>query len=541
MTPFRPRRLPEPPPPASARAALRPSGLRVALLLLAAALHAGGSCSSTSLLRVTLNAVPDTMNDVQVVPPHGFTVDVTFVEPAEIQPSTLALQINGLDGSTRDYSDDQVVLGPNGAVYVIPESQPLPPGSYWVAVTAQKQGGSTISAFHPFAVRDHPAAGPPLAGGQWVQLDFGVDHDGNGQADFREDLEAFGLYPAEGGTLGLQMLVWAITEVVARTDAFYATPNPSGLPGGDRADVNFALNANPAGPTTRVCVGGDDPTGGPSIGAVLYDPGNGNKAQVACDPVLPSGVFPRELMAYSGQASFQTAFGAVLASPVGDDPLDPIVLGMGYDPGDPDQLARHTEIETALEAFAQAVATILAHEVGHSLGLVPPGAPGGGLFGGGSGPALNHNQLPGGGNPSTNQLMNAGGTFNFAKLSGVGAALPVFRPLNWAYLRGRLVLDSQVTGIFPAPELTYTSPNQISLSGPPLVPYVCHGKNFLPTPTLRLVGPIVFQLANPYWVDQSEVQASLSVLQLVPGLYDVELINPDGQRVVEEDAIEVVP
>jgi hypothetical protein len=541
MTPPRPGSHPPLARIASWRARLRPSGPRLALLLLVAVLHAGGSCNSTSLLQVTLNAVPEAMNDVQVVPPHGFTVDVTFTQPAEIQPDTVAVEINGLDGSVRDYSDDRVVLAPDGAVFLIPESEPLSPGSYWVAVTARNQAGNTVSAFHPFAVRDHPAAGPPLAGGQWVQLDFGADHDGNGEADFRQDLEAFGLHPTAGGTLGLQMLVWSISEVVARTAAFYSTPNPSGLPGGDAADVTFALNPNPSGPTTRVCVGGDDPTGGPSIGAVLYDPGNGNKAQVACDPVLPSGVFPRELMAYSAHGSFQTAFGPVLANPVGDDPLDPIVLGTGYDPGDPDQLARHGEIETAVEAFAQAVATILAHEVGHSLGLVPPGAPGGGLFGGGSGPALHHNQLPGGGNPTANQLMGAGSTFNFAELSGVGAALPVFRELNWAYLRGRLVLDPQVTGIFPAPELSYSSPNEISLSGPPLVPYVCHGKNFLPTPTIRLVGPIVLPLASPYWVDQSEVQASVSVFQLVPGLYDLEVINPDGQRVVVEDAVAVVP
>jgi hypothetical protein len=522
-------------------AGLRPSGLRLAALLLAAVLHVGGSCNPPTLLRVTLNAVPDAMNDVQVVPPHGFTVDVTFIDPAEIQPATVALEINGLDGSTVDYTDDLVVLETDRAVFRIPEDEPLSPGSYWAAVTALNVSGSKVGSFHPFAVRDHPAGGPPLAGGQWVQLDFGADLDDDGEVDFQGDLEAFGLYPASGGTLGLQMLLWSLSEILARTGAYYATPNPSGLPGGDAADVTFALGPNPSGPTTRVCVGGDDPTGGPSIGAILYDPGNANKAQVACDAVQPSGVFPRELMAYSGQTSFQTAFGPVLANPVGDGPLDAIVLGGGYDPGDPDQLARRTEIEIAVEAFAQAVATILAHEVGHSLGLVPPGAPGGGLFGGGSGPALNHNQVPGGGNPAANLLMNAGSTFSFAELSGVGSAVPTFRELNWAYLRGRLVLDDQVTGIFPAPELTYSSPTEISLSGPPLVPYSCHGKNFLPTPTIRLVGPVVLPLASPYWVDETEVQASLSVLQLVPGVYDLEVTNPDGQKVVEEDAVTVVP
>jgi len=481
----------------SSRAHRCPSGLRLALLLLAVALHSGGGCSSSPLLSVTLNAIPDAMNDVLVVPPHGFTVDVSFTNPEQMHDGAgTTLRIESLDGTSVDYTDALVASGPAGA---------------------------------------------PLAGGQWVHVDFAGDLDDDGVVDLQGDLEAFGLYPAAGGDLGLQMLVWAISEIVSRAESFYTTPNPSGLPGGDAADVTFELGPNPSGPTTRVCVGGADPTGGPSIGAVLFDPGNANRAQVACDAVNPSGVFPGELMVYSSQPAFQTAFAPVLASPVGADPLDPVVLGGGYDPGDPEQLARRTEIETALHAFAQAVATILAHEVGHALGLVPPGAPGGGLFGGSSGPAANHNQLPEGGNPPESLLMNRGSTFQFSELSGVGAALPTIRELNWAYLRGRLVLDPLVTGIFPAPAVDACTPTEVSLSGYPLATLVCHGEGLLPTPTIRLAGPIVFTLSSAYWVDETEVQATVSLLQLVPGVYDVELTNPDGQQAVLEDALVVTP
>ena len=65
-----------------------------------------------------------------------------------------------------------------------------------------------------------------------------------------------------------------------------------------------------------------------------------------------------------------------------------------------------------------------------------------GLWGGVGGVVLDHNTTPTGGSPAENFLMNAGNQFSFAEITGRGASgAPVFRPLNWAYLRDRVVLD----------------------------------------------------------------------------------------------------
>lgn len=499
-----------------------------------------GNCGSESRIHVTLNAVPPPLNEVLVVPPSGFTVDVTFPDPQAVDSQTLALEVFSFDGSSREVTGDLVVQEPDRAVAVV--STPLAAGSHWIEARVRTSEGTAVAAAAmTFAVRPHPSGGPPLDELQWVQLDFAADPDGDGQPDLPGDLAAVGLRPDDPGLQGA-VTAWVVDEILARAQAFYDTADPSGLPGGDPADLVFAPDAPPSGPFTRICVGGADPSGSGVIGNVLFDPGNANPDQVACDTFSPAGVFPREMTAFSGSAAFQDAFGPVLAVPVGTHPLDAVVLGPGFDPSDPGQLARYQEIEAAVHAFSQAVATVAAHETGHAVGLVPRGAPGGGLFGGSSGPLDTHNVTPEGGSPSESWLMNAGGTFSFAELTGHGGTpLPRLRALNFAYLRGRLVLDARVTAIHPPPVLDYATPSTIALSGPSVLTYTCTGRWFLPTPAIRLVGPLTLGLLSETLVSEEEVTATIPVLQLAPGTYDLEFTNGDGQVVVLPDAVEVVP
>lgn len=520
----------------------RKTHLALALALCLAIGGLGSPCDPGAgpSLTVTLNAVPDAQNDVLVVPPGGFTIDIRYVDPQALVPSTLTLLLGGESIPALDLTDQIVASDAEGAVAVAPELG-LAPGSYWVAAQADEVAGGTATALLTFAVRNPPPGGGPLGAPQWVQLDVLADPDGDGQPDLFDDLASFGLWPADPN-LQAATTLWLLDELFTRAQAFYETPNPSGLPGGDAAPVTFSLAPAASGPYTRICVGGEDPTGGGTVGNLLFDPGNSNPGDVACDTFLPSGVFPREIHAYSGASVFQSSIAPIMAAPVGSDPLDTTVLGVGYDPGDPAQLARFQQIERAVQTLAQAIATVTAHELGHALGLVPRGAPGGGLFGGTAGSQDTHNVEPGGATPTDNWLMNEGPSFGFAELVGqAGHPLPRFRPLNWAYLRGRIVLDAKVTGIFPAPVLDYASPTTISLSGPPVVPYVCHGDNFLATPSIRLVGPLALQLSSETFVDATEVTALVSVLQLAPGTYDLELTNADGQVAVLPDAVDVVP
>ena len=96
-----------------------------------------------------------------------------------------------------------------------------------------------------------------------------------------------------------------------------------------------------------------------------------------------------------------------------------------------------------VEVLGDALGTVMAHESAHALGLVAPGRPGQGLFAGEdeSGAGYAHNLDVQGDAPSTAWLMNPGGSFTFADLAGQGEAGELrFRPLNWAYLKDRLIL-----------------------------------------------------------------------------------------------------
>jgi len=527
------------------RRARLPLWLAAALALLIPGLTGGicggGGSSSGPVVLVTLDAVPDALNDLLVVPPSGFTVDVDFPDPGAVVPETLTILIASVDdGSAIDVTGDLVVQEPARAVAVVSPANALPVGTHEAWAFVEDVNGTLRGASLRFAVRRHPTAGPPLADPQWVQLDFAADPDGDGQPDLPGDLDALGLLAADP-ELADAVIDWIVAEIVSRTQAFFDTPNPSGLPGGDAADIVFDSGPPGSGPFTRICVGGADPSGQGVIGNLMFDPVNSKKDEVACDTFLPSGVFPREILGYSGSSVFGAAFGPVLAVPVGEDPRDPTVLGPGFDPDDPEQLARFLDIEAAVSALAQTVATVTAHETGHAIGLVPRGEPGGGLFGGRGGSVDTHNVTPAGETPAASFLMNEGKSFSFAELSGYGgASLPTFRELNFAYLRGRLVLDSRVTGLYPAPVLDGCTPAQVSLRDSSVVSYTCTGEGFVATPSLTFEGPVMLALWSETLVSSEEMTAGFSALQLAPGTYDLSFENGDGQTVVGEGMLTVV-
>ena len=81
-------------------------------------------------------------------------------------------------------------------------------------------------------------------------------------------------------------------------------------------------------------------------------------------------------------APFQTAKGG---TPIGEHSDDATVLGSGFDRtangNTQAQNDRYDAIIDAIEAAAGSVSGVVAHEIGHSTGLVPDGGPKTGLFG----------------------------------------------------------------------------------------------------------------------------------------------------------------
>ena len=108
---------------------------------------------------VTVNGVSDEMNDLLVVPPTGFVVNISY-EAGDflIDPSTVKLLIcSWTAGCSTAILAEQMVVGAEGAVWVVPEDfTEFTIGSYTiVAFAADIEGGRGGEVF-PFAVREFP-------------------------------------------------------------------------------------------------------------------------------------------------------------------------------------------------------------------------------------------------------------------------------------------------------------------------------------------------------------------------------------------------
>lgn len=497
-------------------------------------------------IHLTVNGIPDDMKSLLVVPPTGFVVNVSW-EPGThpVDPSLLWLFAHrwGSPSGTGTLFEVPLESDGSGAVGVV--SQVFELGTYSLYATLGDTEGNTYYVEYAIAVRPFAGA-PPIGSGQQIWLDFESDRDATPGPDFPVDLRAFGL----GSTASPQVSDWMLdqvtTEVVARVEDVYHHRATNGLPGPDPVAISFVSEEPGAGEVTRVCIGGEDPSGGVTIGAILTDPKNSNRTSVECATLPPTGIFPRELLILAGDPNFQAIFDALRPAtggiPAGEHPLDATVADPGFDPATatPAEQARWAQLTVAVRAFADVLGSIVAHETGHALGLVPVGAPGGGLFGGSTGPELNHAVTPQGVSPSENFLMNAGNTFTFARLAGLaGNPLPYFRPIDYAYLRDRLVIDAAVTLLAHPPVASSVTPNTINPSG--YTQIFVNGSGFLPTPVIRLLNSsYTYNVTGELLLSSSQVRGWVNYSQILPGTYNLELKNPDGQTVVLPSAI-VVP
>jgi hypothetical protein len=410
----------------------------------------------------------------------------------------------------------------------------LEPGTHTLRATLPDNQGNFFYVEYAVAVRNFTPA-PPIGSGQQIWLDFESDRDATPGADFPVDLQAFGLASAAAPLVSSWVLEDVTGRVVERVAEAYHDHPTNGLPGPDPVDVTFASVAPGSGDVTRICIGGEDPSGGITVGSILIDAKNANRNSIECATLPPTGIFPRELLILSGEAAFQSVFDGLRSAtggiPVGDHPLDATVLAPTFDPGtaSPAQLDRYSLVAAAIQGFADMLGSVIAHESGHALGLVPTGAPGGGLYGGNGGAELNHDVTPGGVSPTENFVMNAGNTFTFARLAGLnGNPLPYFRPLDYAYLRDRVVIDTAVTLLANPPVATSITPNTITVAGYTQVTIA--GSGFLPTPAVRALSPgFHYYATGETVVSSSSMTAWINRNQILPGVYDIEVRNPDGQ------------
>jgi len=502
---------------------------------------------------LTLNDIPDDMNDLLVVPPERFQITLVLDSAGGSVIDTASLSVSS-DQDIGTYAAG-IDLGPlfqvtpRRAVWEIPAGSDLARTTHNLLASIADAAGNVADVSYGFAVRDF-AYGPPLDNLQTIFLDFGQDRSLGPEIDFLEDLRTFGLSSSTAPAIEMLMRDWLVGEIVARVHPYYGRHSDAS-PGPDAANVVF-VDTPPSGTHSRLCVGGQSSLGGSYLGAATMDVNNLDESQDECGGSAVFGIFPQALdNLWGGDAEFQASFDPLMASrggtPVGEDPLDPVVTAPGFDPGSAtaEELLRWEAIENAVDAFAQAIASVVAHESSHLLGLVAHGPTPAGLYGGTSGSSADHNVTPSGASPTENFLMNAGSTFSFDEMTGRnGSPLPAFRALNWAYLRDRVALNTHVTGLFPAPTLSSVTPNPASVpQGQQTVVVTLHGTEFLETPlVVQLItegDPTPNNLLNVTFVDSETVTGVVNEFLVQPALYDVHLINADGQEVTLVDGLEV--
>jgi len=337
---------------------------------------------------------------------------------------------------------------------VVPASAELAAGDWSMTVRANDLSGNVgTSTPLTFAVAEPSGTLLPFERVQVVWVRSDLDRDGTSVNDFDEDLLRLGLGAAGDPINANQRLRDIVLDgIIAQANRLYGRGSRGDPIDSGSVWLRFTKRAPIAIPHMQMALGGFDPEGphgrgygGEStgvLGRAYYDYRNGNVSErnTGSNPGL--GVFPAEMWLYqtnihqSVWPAYQTVFaqrfrplapdmGGVAA---GTDPLDPIILSENFDYGSApaNQRARWLTIMQAADDWATVMGIILAHEVGHSVGLVAPGPAPGGLFGDSS----LHNTYA-----SAAEVM--------ASSVGYEAMLTLdyhFRDIDLAYLRQRVLL-----------------------------------------------------------------------------------------------------
>ena len=205
-------------------------------------------------------------------------------------------------------------------------------------------------------------------------------------------------------------------------------------------------------PYSEIALGGPDPSALPGrsygaessgiLGRAFFDALNANRVDrnTATSPAL--GVFTGELFLFEAEThsrlapTYVTSFGyrfmklvpEMGGTPVGAGSLDSIVTAEDFDLNNSNQgeLQRYFDIFLAADDWATAAGVILAHEVGHTVGLVIEGPPPRGLHG----DISLHNEMP-----ALGDVMSSAVGYD----SLISLAFR-FRDLNAAYLTHRVLL-----------------------------------------------------------------------------------------------------
>lgn len=409
------------------------------------------------VVRVSVNAAADSRKQDMQVPAAGFTVDVFGSDPGDyaFDPASFEVTIVGPGGPPgSDGIFAEATITRDQLSWRARVDAPFAPGDYQLLARARDLSGNLGEAdVVRFTVIDPAAEKVPFERTHVVWARTDLDRDGNGRGDFLDDLIKLG-FATDGDPAGLNARMESLLRdgVLATAHELFERRANGGSAGDGSVAIRFT-HRRPLGLAhMQIAVGGLDPEG-PRLrdygdestgvlGRAYYDHYNRqtNDLNIGTNPGL--GVFPGELFLFQAlihrrvYPAFVTSFArrflnlapAMGGTPVGAGRDDATVLAPGFDylTATGEQRVRYDNVFRAADEWATAIGIILAHEVGHAVGLVAEGPSPTGLHG----DASLHDEGAG----VADVMSPAVGYDSLIQLDYA------FRDLDLAYLRHRLIL-----------------------------------------------------------------------------------------------------
>ncbi len=403
----------------------------------------------------TINQLDALRRPGVLVPPSGFSIDISASDGSQVPDmGSVAIELDGPGTPpTAAALFATATVGFRTLRAIVSPTTPLAVGQWSAAVrVADLSGNVGNAASLSFTVAEPDGALVPFERTQVVWARTDMDRDGNGRPDFDDDLVRLGLAtPGDPRNTTTYVRRLLLDAVLATANSLYGR-GPRGEPIDlDSVSIRFTTHQPIGIGHLQIALGGLDPEGVRNraygdqstgvLGRAFFDARNAdtNDRDVATSPGL--GVFPAEMFLYQADIhrqvypSFQTMWAQRFlplcpdlgGTPAGSNSIDSVVLTASFDPdhATSEQQARWLVVMRAIDDWAVVIGTVLAHEVGHSVGLVAPGPAPSGLFG----DASLHNT-----NASAAEVM--------APSVGYEAMITLgynFRDINIAYLRHRIL------------------------------------------------------------------------------------------------------
>jgi hypothetical protein len=384
-------------------------------------------------IRLTINQIPDYLNGSEPaildngtptdtsddisqpftlqVPRERFDINVGLLDANDpIDRSSVQLSVL-VDGIENDLSaelhfgdDDTAIWG----LALIRSGNALPAGRADIQVSATTVSGKSYAQELRFESVELPPEKDPFDRPMvWLLRDdvdffattrkalsgfkYALDTTSgpNGVADFLEELSLMGAQGPDEA-INLKFMNWIRTAVSTEIYRIFGI-GPDGV-AHDEIDLKLVWSNDPGAPLPADFA----PTGDFSmmrlggvfqgyLGYSLYAEFNEERIN---DSTIEFGVASAGVLtALTSTFGIADAFKAIhfdKGFPVGTHAQDAIVFANGFDPYDlenPEATERHRELKDVARYIALALAPVIAHEMGHAMGLMPNGLPPEGFFG----------------------------------------------------------------------------------------------------------------------------------------------------------------